>query len=184
MPEFWQHLGCIGPYRWLVFGLHSERNFRFALSVLVGICVWAAVQGAATVEAMNIFTALWALLASQAPSLSRAAGAAITLNAQVCLAPGSIRHTVMGPARVVVLHGAVWLTRTNDLDDHFLRAHEVIDLPAGVRAWLGAEPRLHTGAALVRVEPLPSTSGESPPTVSSWPFRHGHEMGRHWRSVN
>ena len=49
-------------------------------------------------------------------------------------------------ARLVVEHGRVWVTRRNDLDDHFLDAGAAIELAAGCNALVGAE-----GPARVRL---------------------------------
>jgi hypothetical protein len=55
------------------------------------------------------------------------------------------------PVRLRVVQGRVWVTRANDLDDHFLEAGESIDLAAGARAIVEAE-----GPVQVALAPQPS----------------------------
>lgn len=43
------------------------------------------------------------------------------------------------PVWLSVVHGRIWVTRSRDLDDHFLDAGQAIHLAPGARAIVGAE---------------------------------------------
>lgn len=54
--------------------------------------------------------------------------------------PGELRVLRIGrPLRLAVLHGRLWITRTGELDDHFLGPGDEIAVAPGQRVWVGAE---------------------------------------------
>jgi hypothetical protein len=54
--------------------------------------------------------------------------------------PGELRVLRIGrPLRLSVLQGRLWITRTGELDDHFLGPGDEIAVAPGDRVWVGAE---------------------------------------------
>jgi hypothetical protein len=65
-----------------------------------------------------------------------------------------------------VVHGRVWVTCSNDPDDHFLDCGQAMRLAAGSRAIVGAE-----GAAGVTLAASPSWRDRLRACVRRWPGR-------------
>lgn len=64
--------------------------------------------------------------------------------------------------RLQVQAGAVWVTWPGIADDVFLRAGDMVEVPAGRQALLQVEPRLARGAAVLRLAP------RRPPAQGRW----------------
>ena len=81
--------------------------------------------------------------------------------------------------RLVVRHGLVWLTRSDDTADYWLEAGHTVRLRRGERLWLGAE----RDAARVAFE-TPARVGER---ALDWLVRSAARIGLHagdgWRIV-
>lgn len=79
----------------------------------------------------------------------------------------SRRDLISGcPARTVRLQvqsGRLWVTRANDLDDHFLGAGDSLLLPSGALVLIGAED-----ASLLRFEPVESGSRRWLQRIAQW----------------
>lgn len=60
-----------------------------------------------------------------------------------------------------VVRGRVWVTRANDLDDHFLEAGQAMRLRRGERALLGAEGPVQLALAAPTYTPQPARAREA-----------------------
>jgi hypothetical protein len=80
--------------------------------------------------------------------------------------PGELRVLRIGrPLRLAVVHGRLWITRTGDLDDHFLGPGEAITLARGDRVWVGAE----SASRWQLLGPVPSAVRHAAARRPSWP---------------